>query len=63
MSATPPAGEPAPARRPSRRLRPEIAAALAARRRDVRLNELYEKPVGELEPTDLAEMRRAFFRG
>jgi hypothetical protein len=50
-------------RRTVRRLRPEIAAALAARRREAELAALYEKPVQELEREDLAQMRAAFFRG
>lgn len=61
MPVTPPADAPVPAKR--RRLRPEVAAELAARNRSSQLNALYEKPVKELDPEDIAVMRRAFFRG
>jgi hypothetical protein len=59
--------DPAPAapggRKSARRLRPEVAAELAARNRQSRLDALYEKPVEELDPEEIARMRSAFFRG
>jgi hypothetical protein len=48
-------------KKPSRRLRPEVAAAFAARRRETQLEEFYRKPVDQLEPEELAIMRAAFF--
>ena len=62
MSVSDP-GAPAPSRKAPRRLRPEVAAELAARKRQAQLDTLYDKPVQELEPDELAKMRRAFFRG
>jgi hypothetical protein len=62
VSVTDPSGAPAPAKRPSRRLRPEVVAALAARKRQTELDELYQKPVQDLESDELARMRRAFFK-
>ena len=52
----------APTRKTSRRLRPEVAAAFAARNRELRLQEFYQKPVEQLEPEELAIMRAAFFK-
>ena len=49
-------------RKTQRRLKPEIAAKLAARRTKVRLENLYEKSVEELSPEEMALMRAAFFR-
>jgi hypothetical protein len=49
-------------RKPSRRLRPEALAALAARQREAQLQELYQRPVEELEPEELKRMKAAFFR-
>lgn len=46
-----------------RKLKPEVAATLAARRRDAELRSLYETPVEQLSPNDLAKMKAAFFRG
>lgn len=51
------------AKKPSRRLRPEVAAALASRRRQAQLDELYQKSVQELDPEEIARMRAAFLRG
>lgn len=54
-----------PSRRPSRtrrRLKPEVAARMAhASRRGVA--ELYEKPVEQLTPGEMARMKSAFFSG
>ena len=47
----------------SRRLKPEAAAELAARRRQVQVQSLYERPVHELERDEIALMRAAFLRG
>jgi hypothetical protein len=63
VSATDPSANPPRPSRPTRRLRPEIAAELATRRRQTRLDDLYGKPVQDLEPDELARMRSAFFRG
>lgn len=63
MSVSEPSGAPAPAKKPARRLRPEVAAALQARARQARLDALYEKPVQDLERDELAKMKAAFFRG
>jgi hypothetical protein len=63
VSATDPSGIPPRTRRTARRLRPEIAAELATRRQQSRLDDLYGKPVQDLEPDELARMRSAFFRG
>lgn len=62
MSLPEPTGAPSRAQKTSRRLRPEVAAALLERRRQAQLNELYQKPVEELDPEELARMRAAFFR-
>ena len=51
-----------PTKKTSRRLRPEVAAAFAARTRELRLQEFYQKPVDQLEPEELAIMRAAFFK-
>lgn len=56
-------GTPERARKTTRRLRPEVASALTERKRQAELDELYGKPVQELEPEELARMRAAFFRG
>lgn len=50
-------------RRTTRRLRPEVAAQWAARRREQELKSLYQTPVEELSPDDIAKMRAAFLRG
>jgi hypothetical protein len=62
VSATDPPGAPAPLRR-TRKLRPEVASEMARRNRQTQLDTLYDKPVQELDPDDIARMRRAFFRG
>lgn len=49
--------------KPVRKLKPEVAARLAARRREAELRSLYETPVEQLSPSDLAKMKAAFFRG
>jgi hypothetical protein len=46
----------------TRRLRPDVAAAMVAREREARIANLYSRPVEELEPEELARMRAAFFR-
>lgn len=56
-------GAPEGAKKRSRRLRPEVAAALADRRRQAQLDELYQKSVQELDPDEIARMRAAFLRG
>jgi hypothetical protein len=40
-----------------------VAAAMAARRRTADLQALYEKPVEDLDPEEIAQMRAAFLRG
>jgi hypothetical protein len=50
-------------RKPSRRLKPEVAARIQSRRREAPIQQLYQKPVDELSPDELAAMRAAFFRG
>lgn len=50
-------------KKPTRRLKPEVAAKLRTRRSEAPLEDLYEKPVTELSPQELALMRAAFFRG
>lgn len=49
-------------RKTARRLRPEALAALVARQREMQLQELYQRPVEELEPEELKRMKAAFFR-
>lgn len=46
-----------------RRLKPEVAARLAARRREAEIKALYATPVEQLSPDDLAKMKAAFFHG
>lgn len=46
-----------------RRLKPEVAEKFAAYRTEQKIQELYERPVDELSPEELAKMRAAFFRG
>lgn len=62
MPAPNTASDPVNTKKPSRRLRPEVIAALADRRRQAVLEELYERPVQDLDPEELAHMRAAFFR-
>lgn len=50
-------------RKPSRRLKPEVAARIQSRRREAPIQQLYQKPVDKLSPEELAAMRAAFFRG
>lgn len=50
-------------RRPTRRLKPEVAARLAAQRRQHDLKDLYQTPVEQLSPEDLARMKAAFLSG
>ena len=47
----------------TRRLKPEIAAKFAAVRTAERIQELYARPVEQLSPEELAQMRAAFFKG
>lgn len=47
----------------TRRLKPEYAAKFAAIRTTERVRELYDRPVEDLSPEELAKMRAAFFRG
>lgn len=49
--------------RPTRRLKPEVAAKLAAQRRQAELQALYQTPVEKLSPDDIARMKAAFLRG
>lgn len=49
--------------RPTRRLKPEIAAKWAAQRRQTELQDLYETPVEKLSPDEIARMKAAFLRG
>jgi hypothetical protein len=53
----------APSPRPSRRVKPEVAAKWAAQRRESEIENLYQTPVEKLSPDDLARMKAAFFRG
>lgn len=53
----------APTARPTRRLKPEVAARWAAQRRETELQSLYQTPLEKLSPEDLARMKAAFFRG
>jgi hypothetical protein len=48
--------------RPRRRLKPEVAARLAARRRAESLEGLYERPPQELSPEEIAQLKVAFFQ-
>jgi hypothetical protein len=62
------ATEQMPARKRVRRLKPEVVAARRAARGDGRelteeLKKLYETPVEQLSPEDLAKMKAAFFLG
>lgn len=52
-----------PSPRPTRRLKPEVAAKWAAQRRESEIKNLYQTPVEKLSPDDLARMKAAFFRG
>ena len=52
-----------PTPRPTRRLKPEVAAIWAAQRREYEIQNLYESPVEKLSPDDIARMKAAFFRG
>lgn len=58
---TEPLEEPTRTRKSSRRLRDDFATLLA-KKREAQLDELYSKPVEELEPEELRRMRSAFFR-
>lgn len=49
--------------RPTRRLKPEVAAKWAAQRRASELENLYQTPVEKLSPDEIARMKAAFFRG
>jgi hypothetical protein len=46
-----------------RQLKPEIAARWAEQARAGQLQELYQKPIAELSPAEIARMKAAFFRG
>ena len=59
MQSAPPS---ASTRKPVRRLRPEVVAQLATRRTASQLEELYQRPVEELSPEEIARMKAAFFR-
>lgn len=48
--------------KPQRRLKPEVAARLA-RRAEAPIEDLYQKPVKDLSPRELAAMRAAFLKG
>ena len=49
--------------RPSRRLKPGVAAKMAAQTLGAEIRELYDRPVEDLSPEEIARMRAAFFRG
>ena len=49
--------------RPARRLKPEVAARWAARRRESDLRVLYQTPIEKLSPEEIARMKAAFLRG
>lgn len=51
------------ARRTTRRLKPEVVQRLVQRRRTEELERLYETPVDQLAPEEIARMRAAFLRG
>ena len=53
----------ATAHKRSRRLKPEVAARLRDRRGEVVIDHLYQKPVDQLSPQEIAAMRAAFLRG
>lgn len=48
-------------RRTKRRLKPEIASRLAARRRAAAIQSLYDRPAHELTPEEIAQLKSAFF--
>jgi len=48
--------------KPQRRLKPEVAARLVARR-ETPVEDLYRKPVKDLSPREIAIMRAAFLKG
>jgi hypothetical protein len=48
--------------RPKRRLKPGVAAQLAARAAHKELKQLYSKPVQELTPEEIRQMKAAFFQ-
>jgi hypothetical protein len=53
-----------PSARPSRRLKPGVAAKFAAAQTmGAEIRELYDRPVEQLSPEEIALMRAAFFRG
>lgn len=58
--AAPAAARPA---KPQRRLKPEVAARLVTRRAEAALEDLYQKPVKDLSPREIALMRAAFLKG
>lgn len=45
-----------------RRLKPEVAAKMAARRHEAELQQLYSRPVEQLSPKDIALMKAMFFQ-
>lgn len=53
--------ETTPRKRVRRRLKPEVAAKFASYGRDEKIKKLYDRPVDELSPEELAQMRAAFF--
>lgn len=53
----------ATANKRTRRLKPEVVARLRNRRDEVTIDCLYQKPVDELSPQEIAAMRAAFLRG
>lgn len=52
-----------PSARPTRRLKPEVAAKWAAQRRESEIQSLYQRPVDKLSPDEIARMKAAFLRG
>jgi hypothetical protein len=62
MSHPPTPADPAGGKR-RRRMRPEVVRQRAAQRRAQELQALFEAPVDELSPDDLARMKAAFLGG
>lgn len=48
--------------RPKRRLKPGVAAQLAARAARTQVKQLYSKPVQELTPEEIRQMKAVFFQ-
>ena len=50
-------------RKSSRRLKPGVAEKLVAQAIGAEIAALYDRPIEELSPEEIARMRAAFFRG